>query len=297
MIEKCRLCPRYCEVNRSCGEKGYCECGNEMIIARYSLHKWEEPCISGNSGSGTVFFSYCNLRCIYCQNYDISTLHKGRVVSVQEFCDMCLELQEKGANNINLVTGVMYIPLIVKGLRLARKKGLHIPIVYNSSGYESIEGLKLLDGIVDIYLTDLKYYDDKLGVKYSNVSNYFKCASMAIEEMYRQVGINKFDNNGIMKKGVIIRHLMLPGCINDSKRIIKYLYDVYGDSIYLSIMNQYTPIRKINVDDLDRIITDSEYDEIVDYAYNIGIRNAFVQEKGTQKESFIPDFDEFKGIE
>ena len=297
MVEKCRLCPRYCEVNRNKGEIGYCGCGSEMVIARYSLHKWEEPSISGINGSGTIFFSYCNLRCVYCQNYDISTLHKGKVVTIEDFCDICLRLQYKGASNINLVTGVMYIPLIVNGVKLAKKRGLHIPIVYNTSGYESIEGLRLLDGIVDVYLTDLKYYDNKLGVKYSNVNNYFECATRAIEEMYRQVGVNKFDNNGIMVKGIIVRHLILPGCFDDSKKIIKYVYDSYKDNVYLSIMNQYTPIRRLNIDDLDRKITDNEYDDVIDYAYDMGVRKAYVQEGETQKVSFIPNFDEFEGID
>ena len=296
MIEKCNLCPRYCGVNRKKGEIGYCGSGNNMVIARYSLHKWEEPCISGNMGSGTIFFSYCNLRCIYCQNYEISTLNKGRVVSVEEFSDICIELQNKGALNINLVTGCMYIPLIVKGLRIAKDKGLCIPVIYNSSGYESIEGLRLLEGLVDIYLPDFKYYSDELAMRYSKVNNYYKYTSLAIEEMYRQVGKYKFNEDGIMIKGMIIRHLVLPGCIKDSKKIIKYLYDKYKNNIYISIMNQYTPVRKIKIDSLDRCVTDKEYNTIIDYAYDLGIRYAFVQDGDTCKESFIPDFDEFCGV-
>ena len=296
MIEKCNLCPRYCGVNRSVGDIGYCGCGNNMVIARYSLHKWEEPCISGDMGSGTIFFSYCNLKCIYCQNYEISTFHKGRVVSVEEFSDICIKLQKEGASNINLVTGCMYIPLIVKGLRIAKDKGLCIPVVYNSSGYESIEGLRLLEGLIDIYLPDFKYYSDELAMRYSNVNNYYKYTSLAIEEMYRQVGKYKFNEDGIMIKGMIIRHLVLPGCIKDSKKIIKYLYDKYKNNIYISIMNQYTPIRKIEIDSLNRRVTDKEYNNIIDYAYNLGIRYAFVQDGDTCKESFIPDFDEFCGV-
>ena len=297
MINNCRLCPRYCGVDRNKGQIGYCGCGKEMVIARYSLHKWEEPCISGFNGSGTIFFSYCNLGCIYCQNYDISILHKGKVVSVEEFSDICIKLQNKGATNINLVTGCMYIPLIVEGINIAKQNGLHIPIVYNSSGYESIEGLKLLEGIVDIYLPDFKYYDDKIALKYSKVNNYYKYTSLAIDEMYRQVGRNKFNKNGIMVKGVIVRHLVLPGCIDDSMRIIEYLYGKYGNSIYLSIMNQYTPVRKINVDELDRVVTDFEYEKVIDYAYDIGVRNAYIQEGITQKDSFIPDFNVFNAID
>ena len=296
MIKNCRLCPRYCGVNRSEGEIGYCGSGKNMVIARYSLHKWEEPCLSGDTGSGIIFFSYCNLRCIYCQNYEISTLHKGRVVSVEEFSDICIELQNSGAKNINLVTGCMYIPLIVKGLKLAKSKGLYIPIVYNSSGYESIEGLKLLDGLIDVYLPDFKYYNDELARRYSNVNYYYKYTSLAVEEMYRQVGKCKFNEDGIIIKGVIVRHLVLPGCINDSKKIIKYLYEKYNNNIYYSIMNQYTPVRRLGIDYLDRCVTDNEYDSVIDYAYNLGIRYAFVQEGDTQTDSFVPDFDEFCGI-
>ena len=297
MLSSCNLCPRYCGVNREKDEIGYCRCGSEMVIARYSLHKWEEPCLSGDIGSGTIFFSHCNMNCVFCQNYEISNLCKGKVVSVKEFSDICIDLQNNGAVNINIVTGVMYIPMIVEGIKLARNKGLNIPIVYNSSGYENIEGLKLLDGIVDIYLPDFKYYDDRLGLKYSNVNDYHKYACMAIEEMFRQVGKNKFDKNGILVRGVIVRHLILPGCCDDSKKIINYLYNKYNNDIYLSIMNQYTPVRKMDYDELNRRITRSEYEEVIDYAYDIGVRCAFVQEDGTQDICFIPDFDEFKGID
>lgn len=295
-MDECRLCPRECLVNRLAGEVGYCGCGDEMVIARYSLHKWEEPCISGSNGSGTIFFSYCNMKCIFCQNYDISTLHKGRVVSVCEFSDICLELEKMGASNINLVTGVMYIPLIVEGIKLARSHGLSIPIVYNSSGYESVNALKELEGIVDIYLPDLKYYDNDLAIKYSKCSDYFKYASLAIEEMYRQVGKVKFSSDGLILRGVIVRHLILPGSILDSKMIIKYLYQSYGDDIFISIMNQYTPIRKLEYSCLNRTLDECEYDEVIDYAYDLGVRNAYVQEEGTEKESFIPDFSVFNAL-
>ncbi len=295
-MSKCYLCPRNCGVDRDKGELGYCMAPNKMVIARYSLHMWEEPCLSLDRGSGTIFFSYCNMRCCFCQNYEISTLHKGRVVSIGEFSDICLELQNKGAVNINLVTGCMYVPLIVKGLKLAKNRGLTIPIVYNSSAYECISTIKLLDGLVDIYLPDLKYYDGIYGIRYSNTKDYFKYASLCIEEMYRQVGKNIINKDGMMVKGLIVRHLMLPGLINDSKKIISYLYNKYGNNIYISIMNQYTPINKLKYDELNRTITDKEYDELIDYAYDMGVRNAFIQEGGTQSESFIPNFDEFKGI-
>ena len=292
---KCNLCPRICNVDR---EKvlGYCMAPNEMVIARYSIHMWEEPVISGEMGSGTIFFSYCNLRCCYCQNYEISELHKGRIVSVEEFSDICLELQEMGANNINLVTPTMFVHKIKEGLLLARNKGLKIPVVYNSSGYENVSTIKMLDGLVDIYLVDLKYYDDSLGIKYSRCSNYFKYASKVIEEMVNQVGDDIINDDGIMVKGVIVRHLILPGNVDDSKRIIKYLYDKYEDKIIISIMNQYTPVRELKYSELNRKIYDSEYDEVVNYAYDIGVRNAFIQEGDTQEASFIPDFDIFKAI-
>ena len=290
MLDSCNLCPRNCSVNRNNNEIGYCGASNQMVIAKAYLHMWEEPCISGDIGSGTIFFSYCNLRCIFCQNYDISTLHKGSIVSVNRLKEICLELQEKGALNINLVTPAHYVPLIVEALKLAKKEGLTIPIIYNTSSYENISTIKLLEGIVDVYLPDLKYYDDIYGIKYSNCNNYFKYASSAIEEMYKQVGKCVFDNNGIIRKGVIVRHLMLPYNIEDSKNIINYLYNKYKDNIYISIMNQYTPLRKLKYDNLNKKVTDTEYDELINYAYDLGVRNAYIQEGETQKESFIPDF-------
>ena len=292
----CNLCPRRCNADREKGEIGFCGAPNELVVARYSLHMWEEPVISGDNGSGTIFFSYCNLKCCFCQNYEISELHKGRIVSVDEFSDICLELQEKGASNINLVTPTHFVDLIVEGLRLAKKKGLTIPVVYNSSGFDSVEAIKMLDGLVDIYLPDLKYYDNRYGVKYSNVFDYFKYASMAIEEMYRQVGKFEIDDNGMTKKGVIVRHLMLPGMLDDSKKIVDYLYDKYRDNIIISIMNQYTPVRKLKYEELNRKVSDNEYDSLVNYAYDLGVRNAFIQEGETQMTSFIPDFDVFRAV-
>ena len=296
MINNCRLCPRNCGVNRDIGELGYCGCGKDMVIARYSLHMWEEPCISGVKGSGTIFFSHCNLRCLFCQNYDISTLNKGKVVSIEEFSDICIELQKNGANNINLVTGTMYVPMIVKGIKLAKKKGLIIPVIYNTSGYDSVDTIKMLDGVVDVYLPDLKYYDDELADKYSKCRDYFKYASKAVEEMYKQVGKPIFNDNGMIRRGVIVRHLILPGNINDSKKIIKYLYYKYHDNIIISIMNQYTPIRRLEYEELNHKIKNKDYDEVINYAYDLGIRNAYIQEGDTQKTSFIPDFSVFNGL-
>lgn len=293
---KCNLCPRNCNVNRQIGEIGYCMAPNELIIAKYYLHKWEEPIITGKNGSGTIFFSYCNLKCCFCQNYEISELHKGKKVTIEEFSNICLNLQEKGATNINLVTPTHFVHLIKEGLILAKQKGLTIPIVYNTSAYENIETIKSLNGIIDIYLPDLKYYDDSLALKYSKCPNYFKYASLAIEEMVKQVGDVKIDESGIMKKGVIVRHLILPNNIEDSKKIINYIYTKYQEKVILSIMNQYTPVRSLKYQELNKKVTENEYDEVINYAYDLGIRNAFIQEGDTAKESFIPDFNIFKEL-
>lgn len=288
LLNYCTLCPRNCKVNRNKNQLGYCKAGNNIKIGGYHLHMWEEPIITGEKGSGTIFFSYCNLGCIYCQNYDISINHSGEEITIERFSDICLELQTEGAENINLVTPTHYIPLIKEGLLLAKKKGLSIPIVYNTSSYEKVESLKLLEGLIDIYLPDFKYYDNELG-KYSKVTDYFNIASKAIEEMYRQVGKAKYEND-ILKKGIIIRHLVLPGHIDDSKKIIHYLYNKYHDDIILSVMNQYTPVRKSKYLELNNKVSNKEYNELIDYAYNIGVRNCFTQEEESQNESFIPKF-------
>lgn len=297
MLDECRLCPRECGVNRNKKDVGVCGAPSSMVIARYSLHMWEEPCISGSNGSGTIFFSGCNLKCIFCQNYMISSKVRGTVVDIEQFSDICLKLQNNGANNINLVTGVMYIPKIIEGILLARESGLSIPIIYNSSGYEKCSSIKLLDGIVDVYLPDFKYWSDDLALKYSKCCDYRESVIKAIDGMYNQVGKVVFDDEGNIVKGVIVRHLVLPGCLEDSKKVLNYLYNKYGNNIYISIMNQYTPVRKVNIDSLDRTLQKREYDEIIDYAYDLGIRNAYVQEDETQKESFIPDFFVFDGLD
>ena len=293
---RCNLCPRNCNVDRENGEVGFCGAGDELVIARYSLHMWEEPVLSGETGSGTIFFSYCNMRCCFCQNYEISELHKGRAVSIEEFSDICLELQNSGANNINLVTPTHYVTWLVKGLKLAKERGLTIPVVYNSSGYDSVDAIRMLEGLVDIYLPDLKYYNNVYGEKYSKCREYFKYSSLAIDEMVKQVGNVEIDCNGIMKKGVIVRHMMMPNNLEDSKKIIKYLYDKYHNDVIISIMNQYTPVRKLEYETLNYKVSDIDYDELIDYAYDLGVRNAFIQEGSTQDESFIPDFDIFRAI-
>lgn len=287
-LSKCNLCPRKCNINRH--EKvGFCGAKDKIKIARASLHYWEEPCISGTNGSGTIFFSNCNLKCIFCQNYEISTENVGTEITIEKFANICIDLQNKKALNINLVTPTIYVPLIVEGIKLAREKGLNIPIIYNTSGYETKETIKMLNGIIDIYMPDLKYYSDFYAIKYSNAKNYFQYAKEAINEMYKQVGKPIYEND-ILKKGVIIRHLLLPGLKEDSKRIIKYIYETYKDNIILSIMNQYTNIKPLKYNNLNKKLSEKEYNEIINYAYDLGIRNAYIQEGNTQKKSFIPDF-------
>ena len=261
-------------------------------MARSAIHYFEEPSISGTNGSGTIFFSNCNLKCCYCQNKEISTDGFGKEITIERLSEMMLELEEKHANNINLVTPTHYVPSIIEAIKLARSKGLSIPIVYNTSGYESVETLKLLEGYIDIYLTDFKYFDNKLGKDLSKCSNYFEVASKALEEMYRQTGKNKFNKDGLMTKGIIVRCLVLPTKSNDTKKIIDYLYKKYQDNIYLSIMNQYTPVNFIkDYPFLNKTISEDEYNEVIDYAIDLGIKNAYMQEGGTCSESFIPAFD------
>lgn len=290
ILKKCNLCPRNCGVNRY-ESVGFCKASDKIKLAYYSLHQWEEPVISGENGSGTVFFSHCNLKCIFCQNKKISTDGYGKEITNERFKSILLELQSKGAHNINLVTPTHYVPQIVDVLSKIKNKELLIPVVYNTSSYENVETIALLEGIVDIYLADLKYFDDNLGCKYSNCKDYFEVASKAIDAMYEQTG--KFEIvDGLMKKGVIVRILVLPGHVEDSKKIIKYLYTKYKDNIIISIMNQYTPMEVIKkYPNLNRKITDEEYDEIIDYACCLGVEMAFVQDGETQDKSFIPDFD------
>lgn len=289
LLNKCEICPRKCKVNRNNGELGYCKASNKMKIGGYHLHMWEEPIITGKNGSGTIFFSYCNLRCAYCQNYDLSFDSIGEYITIERLSDIMLELQEMQAENVNLVTPTHYIPLIKNSIVLAKEKGLKIPIVYNTSGYESVESLKTLEGLIDIYLPDFKYYDNSLG-KYSSVADYFNITSLALKEMYRQVGKPKYNKKGILKKGVIVRHLVLPNNYQDSKKIINYLYQEYKDNIILSIMNQYTITKITKYPELNQKVDPKEYDNLIDYAYNLGIRNCFTQEEESQSESFIPKF-------
>lgn len=286
-LKKCDLCPRNCLVNRY--EKvGYCRAKAKLKIALASIHMWEEPVISGRDGSGTIFFSHCNLGCIFCQNYKIRNGY-GKEITIKRFSEICLELQSRGANNINLVTPTHYVPLIRKGLIQAKNRGLIIPIVYNTSSYENEATIESMKGLVDVYLADLKYSDDSYAKKYSNCNNYFEFATKAIGKMVEQVG-SPIIHNGLMKRGVIVRVLLLPGLLEDAKKIIKYLYETYHDNIYISIMNQYTPVDKYVYEELNNKVAESVYDELVNFAYDIGVRNAFIQEGETQNDSFIPNF-------
>lgn len=289
LLKNCMLCPRKCGVNRYI-EKGFCGATNKVKVAYYSLHMWEEPIISGDNGSGTIFFSNCNLRCLYCQNKKISIDGYGKLITNKRLAEIMLELQSKGAHNINLVTPTHYVPNIVSVLHKIKGNELKIPVVYNTSSYENVGTLIACRNLVDIYLADLRYFDDSLGEKYSLCSNYFETATMAIDEMYRQVGSCEFDENGLLTKGLVVRVLILPGHIDDSKKIIEYLYKTYGDDIFISIMNQYTPINKCKYSNLNRKVTDEEYDSVVDYALSLGVTNAFVQEGEAASESFIPQF-------
>ncbi|MBE6065960.1 radical SAM protein [Clostridium cochlearium] len=297
MLNQCRLCPRECNVNRLTGEVGYCGASDKLMVSRAALHFWEEPCVSGENGSGTVFFSNCNLKCVFCQNHCISQENLGVEISIERLSEIFLELEGNGANNINLVTPTHYVPQIIEALKLSKANGLKIPILYNSNGYDSLDTLKALDGYIDVYLPDLKYYNSKYSLKYSMAKDYFEKASIAIEEMYRQVGKPVFDENGIIKKGVIIRHLMLPGLLFDSKKILDYIHKTFGNNVYISLMNQYTPMFKAsNYPEINRKLNEKHYDSIIDYALDLGIKNAFIQESESSSEEFVPDFKSFTGI-
>ena len=292
---KCDLCPRKCLVDRKKGEKGICGQTENLKVARAALHFWEEPCISGDAGSGAVFFSGCPLHCVFCQNENIANGMVGKEISLERLVDIFLELQKKRANNINLVTPGHFVPQIVKALDQARKEGLTLPVVYNTSSYETVDTIKMLEGYVDIYLPDFKYMSPGLSKKYSHAPDYAEVAKAAIAEMVRQTGKAVFvngDEDNLILRGTIVRHLTLPGCMADSMQILKYLHETYGDMIYISIMNQFTPLSNLEkYPELNRRITDEEYETLVDYAIEIGIENGFIQEGDTAEESFIPAFE------
>lgn len=308
-LTNCTLCPRNCKADRTAGHTGFCGQTNKIMVSRAALHFWEEPCISGENGSGTVFFSGCPLRCVFCQNQDIASGRIGKEISVERLSEIFLELQEKHAHNINLVTPTHFVPPIVKALEQAKNQGLHIPVVYNTGSYEHISTLQMLDGLIDIYLPDLKYVSSELSSRYSHAADYFIRASAAIREMVRQTGKPVFTNGSrtaisyelddrtpLMQKGVIVRHLALPGCTEDSKAVIRYLYETYGNHIFISIMNQYTPLpHAADYPELMQKLSTEEYESILDFAIALGVENGFLQEGETAEESFIPAFD-YEGV-
>lgn len=291
MLDKCNICPHNCNVNRNLRQLGRCKSNANVKIALASLHKFEEPCISGKNGSGTVFFSNCNLRCTYCQNYEISHLGKGKEITIKELADIFINQQENGAHNINLVTPTMYVYQIIDAIKIAKQNGLTIPIIYNTNSYENVETIKLLKGYIDIYLPDLKYFSNELSKKYSKADNYFENATQAIKEMYSQVGGPVFNENGLLKKGVIIRHLVLPHYLQNTKNILKWIKNNLPDDIYVSVMAQYFPCYKaVNDDKINRKLTKHEYKIIEDYIYLIGLENGYLQDLEENEEQYVPHF-------
>ena len=288
---ECNICPNNCKVNRINGKVGVCKASNKVKVALASLHYFEEPCISGENGSGTVFFSNCNLKCKFCQNYKISWEGKGKEITIEELTNTFLDLQNQGANNINLVTPTIYAYQIIEAIKIAKERGLNIPIIYNSNGYESVETLKKLNGYIDVYLPDLKYYNNDLALRYSGIKNYFEHATEAIKEMYRQVGNPQLNDDGIIQKGLIIRHLVLPNNIENSKQVLKWIKNNIDKRVYVSIMAQYFPCYKAKkMDELNRKLTIEEYEEIENFVYDLNIENGYMQELGEHEEEYVPDF-------
>lgn len=296
LLSDCTLCPRKCHADRLGGQRGYCGMDGTLRAARAALHMWEEPCISGDKGSGTVFFSGCGLRCRYCQNREIAIGDSGREIGAERLGEIFLELEQKGAANINLVTGAHYVPQIISALERARMQGLTLPVVYNSSGYEEVSTLRLLDGLVDVYLPDFKYMEEELAKKFSSAGDYPRTAMKAIEEMVNQTGECSFNEQGYIERGTIVRHLILPGHTKNSLKVLKYLHSTYGDKIYVSIMSQFTPVHGDDrYAELNRTLTGREYDKVLSAALDMGIEKGFFQEGDTARESFIPAFD-YEGL-
>ena len=290
-LECCTICPHNCKINRT-KNPGRCKSTDKIKIALYSIHNFEEPCISGEKGSGTIFFSNCNMNCVFCQNYEISQLGGGKEITIEELANVMIKQQERNVQNINLVTPTSYALHIVEAIKIARKKGLEIPIVYNTNGYESVETLKLLEGYVDIYLPDLKYYYDDLAKKYSKVDNYFESATKAIQEMYRQVGTPVLDENGVMKKGLMIRHLILPNEVQNSKKVLKWIKENIDSNVYVSIMAQYFPTYKAKeIPEIARKITKEEYEKVENYLYELDLENGYIQELGEHEEEYVPTWE------
>ena len=291
-LDKCEICPRKCKVNRNNNQIGWCKSTHRVKIGLYSTHYFEEPCISGDKGSGTVFFSNCTMNCIFCQNYEISQLGKGKEISIEELANIFIKQQEKGVHNINLVTPTSYVYQIIEAIKIAKAKGLNIPIVYNTNGYENIETIKALNGYVDVYLPDLKYAEEKLAIEYSGAKNYFEVATNAIKEMIKQVGNIKLNEDGIIQKGVIIRHLVLPNHIENSKKVLLWIKQNLPNDIYVSIMAQYFPTYKAKENQkLNRKLTKKEWKQIEKYVEEIDIENGFIQELGDHEEEYVPKWD------
>ncbi len=291
ILEECKICPHECKVNRLNGNIGRCRSTDKIKIALVSLHQYEEPCISGKNGSGTIFFSNCNLSCMYCQNYEISQEGKGFEISIEELAKIMLEQQNKGAHNINLVTPTMYAVQIIEAIKIAKGKGLNIPILYNTNGYESVETINMLNGYIDVYMPDLKYYSDDIAKKYSNVDKYFMVTTKAIKKMISQVGYPIFDEEGMIKKGVIIRHLVLPNHMQNTKNILKWIKENLSDRVYVSVMAQYFPTYKAKEDLLlNRKINKKEYKQIETFLYTLDLKNGYMQELGEHEEEYVPDF-------
>ena len=296
LLESCSLCNWDCKANRLQGELGVCRADNTVKIARAELHLWEEPPISCKNGSGAVFFSHCNFKCVFCQNHEISQEYKGKSVSIERLSDIFMELQEKGANNINLVTPTHYVPQIKEAIDIAKAKGLNLPILYNTNGYDSLKTIKSLDGYIDVYLPDFKYFNDKYALKYSKIKDYKENEIPVLKEMLRQTGEPKFDEEGRIQKGVIIRHLMLPGLLFDSKKVIDEIYNTFGDKVYISIMNQYIPMNKANLyPEINKSLNPKHYDSLINYAATLGVTNGFIQEEGTDSKNYVPSF-EMQGV-
>ena len=290
-LDCCTICPHNCKINRT-KSPGRCKSTDKIKIALYSIHNFEEPCISGEKGSGTIFFSNCNMNCVFCQNYEISQLGRGKEITIEELANVMIKQQERNVQNINLVTPTSYALHIVEAIKIARKKGLKIPIVYNTNGYESVETLKLLEGYVDIYLPDLKYYYDDLAKKYSKVDNYFEIATKTIQEMYRQVGAPVLDENGVMKKGLMIRHLILPNEVQNSKKVLKWIKENIDSNVYVSIMAQYFPTYKAKeIPEIARKITKEEYEKVENYLYGLDLENGYIQELGEHEEEYVPTWE------
>lgn len=291
-LEKCEICPHRCGINRKKENKGRCKCDDKIKIALVSIHNYEEPCISKIHGSGTIFFSNCNLNCIYCQNYEISQLGRGKEITIEELSKIFLSQQDKNVNNINLVTPTMYVFHIIEAIKIARDKGLNIPIIYNSNGYETVETIKALKGYIDVYLPDLKYFSNEMSLKYSKVNNYFLNATKAIKEMYNQVGTAQFDENGIIKKGLIIRHLVLPNHLQNSKHILKWIKENMPEDVYVSVMAQYFPTYKAKEDKyINRKLNKKEYKEIENFLYTLNLTNGYMQELGEHEEEYVPKWE------